>query len=43
MEKYLYINRLYLVEESTQSIKKNCIKFDAWNKIENCTVLEEKN
>ena len=29
------------VEESTQSVWNICIKFDTWNNIENCTVIEE--
>ena len=42
MEKYLYMNRLDWVVDSTQSVWNVCIKFDKWKNIENCTVLEQK-
>ena len=35
-----YMTRLDWVKDLTQSVLNGCIKFDAWKKIENCTVLK---
>ena len=35
------MNRLDWVEYYTQLVSNVCIKFDTWQKIENCTVIEE--
>ena len=41
MEQEFYMTWLYWAEDLTQSVWNLCIKFDTWNKIENCTVLEK--
>ena len=35
------MDQMYLVDYSTQSVLNVGIKFDTWNHIENCTILEE--
>ena len=42
LEQEFYITRLDWVEKQNQSVWKFCIKFDTWNNIENCTVVEGK-
>ena len=41
VEQEFYMTRLDWVEDSTQSVWNICNKFETWNSIENCTVLEE--
>ena len=38
--KVLYMTRMDWVDYLTQSVLNVSIKFDTWNNIENCTVLE---
>ena len=37
------MTQLDWVKDSIQSVLNVSIKFDTWNNIENCTVIEEKN
>ena len=40
-EQEYYMTIIDLVKDSTQSVWNFCIRFDTWNNIENCTVIEK--